>query len=261
LRLFTARMRALTLVVVILLAGCFGPAIAHAQDLLVFAAASLKEALDDADAAWVKAGGAPVVVSYLASGPLAKQIENGAPADLFISADVDWMDYLQAKQLIRRETRVDFLGNKLVLIAPASSALTLKIAPNFPLAASLGDGRLAIGEPRSVPAGAYAETALEALGVWADVEPKLARAENVRAVLALVSRGETPLGIVYATDAAADPGVRVVGEFPADSHKPIIYPVAITASSRHPAADKFLAWLRSPTAAPFFEHRGLIRQP
>jgi molybdate transport system substrate-binding protein len=232
------------------------PGIARAADLLVFAAASLKEALDEADAAWVKTGGTPVAVSYLASGPLANQIENGAPADLFISADLDWMDYLQQKQMIRPETRADLLGNSLVLIAPASSTLKLAIAPGFPIAASLGDGRLAVGEPQSVPAGTYAKAALEKLGVWDAVEPKLARAENVRAVLALVSRGEAPLGIVYATDAAADPGVKIIGTFPEDSHKPIIYPIAITTASRHPDAAKFLAWLRSPAAAPYFEHRG-----
>jgi molybdate transport system substrate-binding protein len=232
------------------------PSVARAADLLVFAAASLKEALDEADAAWVKAGGAPVAVSYLASGPLAKQIENGAPADLFISADLDWMDYLQKKQLIRADTRADLLGNSLVLIAPADSTLKLAIAAGFPIAASLGDGRLAIGEPQSVPAGTYAQASLEKLGVWAAVEPKLARAENVRAVLALVSRKEAPLGIVYATDAASDPGVKIIDTFPEGSHKPIIYPVAITQASTHPDAVKFLDWLRSPAAAPFFEHRG-----
>ncbi len=232
------------------------PGIAQAADLLVFAAASLKEALDDADAAWTKSGGAPVTVSYLASGPLAKQIENGAPADLFISADLQWMDYLQGKNLIKPETRANLLGNSLVLIAPKSSNVTLTIGPNFPLAATLGDSRLAVGEPQSVPAGAYAKEALDKLGVWAAVEPKLAQAENVRAVLALVSRGEAPLGIVYATDAAADPGVKVVGTFPEDSHKPIIYPAAVTVASKHPSAAEYLTWLRSPAAAPFFEHRG-----
>ncbi|HVJ54811.1 MAG TPA: molybdate ABC transporter substrate-binding protein [Aliidongia sp.] len=238
------------------LSGLLLPGLARADDILVFAAASLKNALDDADAAWVKKGGAHVAVSYLASGPLAKQIENDAPADLFISADVDWMDYLQSKQLIRPDTRSDLLGNSLVLVAPAASELQLTIGQGFPLAASLGDGRLAIGEPQSVPAGSYGKAALEKLGVWAAVEPKLARAENVRAVLALVSRGEAPLGIVYATDAASDPGVKIVGTFPEDSHKPIIYPVAITKASKQPDTAKYLAWLHSAEAAPFFEKQG-----
>ena len=244
------------IVAALLFASLTMPGIARAGGLLVFAAASLKEALDDADTAWTKSGGAPVTVSYLASGPLAKQIENGAPADLFISADLEWMDHLQSANLIKADTRDNLLGNSLVLIAPKSSTVSLAIGPNFPLASALGDGRLAVGEPLSVPAGTYARQALEKLGVWSSVQPKLARAENVRAVLALVSRGEAPLGIVYATDAAADPGVRVVGIFPEDSHKPITYPAAITAASQHPDAVKYLAWLRSPAAAPYFEQRG-----
>jgi molybdate transport system substrate-binding protein len=246
--------RARLLIVAILFLGSAGPA--RADDLLVFAAASLKNALDDADAAWTAERGITAKAVYLASGPLAKQIENGAPADIFISADLAWMDYLQSKRLIKPDTRADFLGNTLVLVAPAPNDRHVEIAPSFPLAKLLGDGRLAIGDPQSVPAGNYAKAALEQLGVWGSVEPKLARAENVRAVLALVSRREVPLGITYATDAAADSGVAVVGTFPPESHPPILYPIAITAASTNPQAPKFLAWLRSAAEARYFERYG-----
>jgi len=229
---------------------------AFAEDLLVFAAASLKNALDDADAAYQKQGGSKVTVSYAASGPLAKQLENGAPADLFISADLDWMDYAQSKGLIKTETRLNLLGNRLVLVAPANSSAKVEIAPNFELGALLGDGRIAIGDPQSVPAGKYAQTALEKLGAWDQVKGKAAKAESVRAALALVSRGEAPLGIVYETDVAADPGVKIVGIFPVDSHPPIIYPIAVTAITKNAEASKYLAWLRSDAAAPFFEKQG-----
>jgi molybdate transport system substrate-binding protein len=245
----------LVLAAVLAVAQLPSPA-AHAEDLLVFAAASLKNALDDADAAYRKQGGGKVTVSYAASGPLAKQLENGAPADLFVSADLDWMDYAQGKGLIKAQTRVNLLGNRLVLVAPASSSAKVEIGPDFQLAALLGDQRLAIGDPQSVPAGKYAQTALETLGAWDRVKDKAAKAESVRAALALVSRGETPFGIVYETDVAADPGVKIVGIFPDDSHPPIIYPIAITAITRKAEAVKFLAWLRSPEAAPFFEKQG-----
>jgi molybdate transport system substrate-binding protein len=232
------------------------PISAQAEDLLVFAAASLKNALDDADAAYQKQGGAKVTASYAASGPLAKQLENGAPADLFISADLDWMDYVQSRGLIRTESRVNLLGNRLVLVAPKNSPADVAIGPKFQLAALLGDGRIAIGYPQSVPAGKYAQTALDRLGAWDEVKSKTAKAESVRAALALVSRGEVPLGIVYETDVAADPGVKIVGIFPDDSHPPIIYPIAITAITRKAEAVKYLAWLRSPEAAGFFEKQG-----
>jgi molybdate transport system substrate-binding protein len=249
------RLGSLAFGVVLALAPLSWPA-AHAEDLLVFAAASLKNALDDADAAYRTQAGAKVTASYAASGPLAKQLENGAPADLFIAADLDWMDYAQKKGLIKPETRVNLLGNRLVLVAPRNSAATIEIGPGFPLAALLGDRRLAIGDPQSVPAGKYAQTALDKLGAWDRVKDKTAKAESVRAALALVSRGETPFGIVYETDVAADPGVKIVGIFPDDSHPPIIYPIAITAITRKAEATKYLAWLRSPTAAPFFEKQG-----
>lgn len=229
---------------------------AHAADVRVYAAASLKNALDDAGAAYLKATGVKVVPVYDASGTLAKQIENGAPADLFISADLAWMDYLQGKALIRADSRINLLGNRLVLIAPAGGAAHVDLKPGVHLAALLGDGRLALGDPASVPAGAYARAALQWLGDWATLQPRLAPTANVRAALALVSRGEAPLGIVYETDVAADKGVRIAGIFPAESHPPIVYPIALTASTTKPAAGRYRAWLASPAAAPFFERQG-----
>jgi molybdate transport system substrate-binding protein len=245
------------LLALLALAVTIPPVRAEPPAVLVFAAASLKNALDDAAAAYPAA---KVTVSYAASGPLARQIEAGAPAALFISADEEWMDEIAAKDFIEPGSRVDLLGNSLVLIAPASSPLhfTLGRAPD--LVTALGDGRLAIGDPQSVPAGKYAETALERLGLWAALEPHLARAESVRAALALVDRGETPLGIVYRTDAAADGNVRIVDVFPADSHKPITYPAALIKTAGQPARD-FLAWLKSREAAPYFERQGFIVLP
>jgi molybdate transport system substrate-binding protein len=230
---------------------------AHAQgkDLLVFGAASLKNALDDANAQYQRDAGHKIVVSYGASSALAKQIENGAPADIFISADLDWMDYVAEHKLIKPETRFNLLGNKLVLIAPADSAISLNIAPNFPLATALGNGRLAMADPNSVPAGKYGKAALEALGVWASVAGRIAAAPDVRATLVFVSRGEAPLGIVYQTDAAAEPGVRIVGTFPPDSHPPIVYPMALTILSG-PDAPAFAAYLRGPAARRVFEAQG-----
>src|SRR5712672_2776115 len=188
------------------------------------------------------------------AGPaLAKQIENGAPADLFISADLDWMDYAAARRLIVADSRANPFGNRLVLIAPASSKASVQIAPNFPLDALLGNDRLAIADPDSVPAGKYAKAALESLGVWAGVSGKLARAENVRAALVLVSRGEAPFGIVYRSDALADKKVRVVGEFPPSSHPPIVYPAALTAAGRSPIRAKFLSYLTSGAVRPIWE--------
>src|ERR1700688_3412357 len=186
---------------------------AHAQghDLLVFGAASLKNALDDADAQYQQDAGHKIVVSYGASSALAKQIEGGAPADIFISADLDWMDYVAEHKLIRPETRFNLLGNKLVLIAPVDSRINLTIAPNFPLAQTLGNDRLAMADPSAVPAGKYGKAALEALGVWPSVASKIAPAQDVRATMLLVSRGEGPLGIFYQTDAAADKGVKIGG--------------------------------------------------
>jgi molybdate transport system substrate-binding protein len=228
---------------------------AFAADVLVFAAASLKNALDDAAASYQSHSGDKIKVSYAASSALAKQIENGAPADIFISADLDWMDYVAKKNLVKPDTRVNLLGNKLVLIAPAGAA-SVTIAPNFPLASLLKGGRLAMADPDSVPAGKYGKAALEKLGIWSSVSDKIARAEDVRAALRFVSRGEAPLGIVYQTDAAADPGVKVVGAFPDGSYPAIIYPVALVAGSANPGAAKFEAFLRSADARPFFVKQG-----
>ncbi|KQV73037.1 molybdate ABC transporter substrate-binding protein [Rhizobium sp. Root1220] len=231
------------------------PAIA-AEKVTVFAAASLKNALDAANAAWAKDGGKEAVVSYAASSALAKQIESGAPADIFISADLDWMDYVAKKNLIKADTRSNLLGNRIVLVAAKDRAKPVDIKRGFDLAALLDDGKLAMGEVKSVPAGKYGKAALEKLGVWSSIESKVAGVESVRAALALVSRGEAPYGIVYQTDAAADSGVAVVGTFPADSHPPIIYPVAILAESKNPDAAAYLDFLKSEKAAPFFTAQG-----
>jgi len=227
--------------------------------VVVFAAPSLKTVLDDIGKQWTAETGKVVQFSYAASSALAKQIEQGAPADLFASADLKWMDYLAEKKLIAPETRQSLLGNTLVLIAPADAAADLKIEKGFALAAALGDGRLATGDPKSVPAGAYAEAALRSLGVWDQVAPKVAGAENVRVALALVARKEAPFGIVYGTDAKSEPKVRVVGTFPEDSHPPIVYPFAVTASaSRGAAAKEFLAYLSSPKARQSFSAQGFV---
>lgn len=228
---------------------------AAADTVMVFAAASLKDALDESAKAYQAVAGDRIVVSYAASSALAKQIEAGAPADLFISADLDWMDYLEQRRLIRTDTRRNLLRNRLVLVAPADSKASVSIAPGFPLAALLGNGRLAMANPDVVPAGKYGKASLEALGVWKDVQSKIASAENVRAALVLVSRGEAPLGIVYRTDAAADPRVRVVGLFPESTHPPIVYPIAMTAGAK-PSAGAFLNWLSEPRARAVFEKHG-----
>ena len=235
--------------------GAVPPASAQNRDLVVFAAASLKNALDDIDARYKASSGQGAAVSYAASSALARQIEAAAPADVFISADLEWMDYLQGRHLIKPESRSTLLGNRLVLIAAADSKLTTAIAPGFPLAGLLGNGRLAMADP-AVPAGKYGRAALQKLGVWSAVETRLAATENVRAALLLVSRGEAPLGIVYQTDAAADPKVGIVGTFPEDTHPPIVYPVAIGASSTHPGAAGYLAYLRSAAAKSLWEKQG-----
>ena len=231
-------------------------AAASAAEIVVFAAASLKEALDDAVRVYDNQNGDAVKIAYAASSTLAKQIESGAPADLLISADLDWMDYLQRHDLIQPGTRKSLLGNRLVIVAPAHSDLKLDIKPGFDLAGALNGGHLAMADPDSVPAGKYGKAAFDKLGVWNSVRAAVAPAENVRAALLLVSRREAPLGIVYATDAAADPGVKIVGVFPEDTHPPIIYPAALTASSNKPDAAKFLAFLESPAARPAFEKQG-----
>lgn len=227
--------------------------VAHAQDrVLVFAAASLKNALDEVSAAYARDR---VVVSYGASSTLAKQIENGAPAEVFISADLDWMAYLEKRGLVAEATRRNLLGNQLVLVAPRAQPVKLEPAPGFPIAKALGKGRLAMAEPTSVPAGKYAKAALEKLGVWAQVAGRIAPADNVRSALALVARGEAPLGIVYRSDAQAEPAVMVAGEFPSGSHPAIIYPAA-TLRGAKPGAAGFLAFLSSATARAIFEKHG-----
>ena len=227
---------------------------ASAQTLTLFAAASLKDALDEVVHGYDPA--AKVVVSYAASSALAKQIENAAPADVFISADLDWMDYLEARGLIDRGTRFNLLRNRLVLIAPAGAIATLEIKPGFTLAAALGAGRLAMVNPDSVPAGKYGKAALQHLGVWNAVAGKVAPMENVRAALTLVSRGEAPFGIVYRTDALADKKVRIVGEFPDGSHPSIIYPAAAVTGGKSAQARAFLNHLGSPPAQAIFRKHG-----
>lgn len=218
------------------------------RPVFVFAAASLKTALDAIAAGFEKDTGTKVTITYASSAVLAKQIEQGAPADVFISADVAWMDYLDKAQLLAPLTRRNLLGNALVLIEPGDQNTKLVVAKDFDLAGATGDGKIAVCTVASCPAGVYAKEALDSLGIWAKVEEKLAQAENVRAALALVSRGEARFGIVYATDAKADPKVKVVGKFPASSHKPIVYPVALLASSTNPAASKVVAYLSSQAA-------------
>jgi molybdate transport system substrate-binding protein len=231
---------------------------AHAQEktVTVFAAASMKNALDDINAAFLKATGTKVTASYAASSALARQIEQGAPADVFASADLEWMDYAVQKKAINDHTRVSLLGNKLVLVAPTDSKIdSITPAPGFDLAKLVGDGRIATGEVNSVPVGKYAKAALEKLGIWGSVEKRFAMADNVRAALALVARGEAVLGIVYETDAKVEKNVKIVGAFPADSHAPIVYPVASTANAR-PEAAAYLAFLRSGIAKAVFEQYG-----
>jgi len=230
--------------------------VAAASDVTVFAAASLKEAMDEQAKHFESSTGNKVVISYGASNSLAKQIEASAPADAFLSADLDWMDYLDQRHLLMPDTRFNLVHNTLVLIAPASSKAALKIASNFGLAAALGQEKLAMANPDSVPAGKYGKAALEKLGVWCGVEKQVARAENVRAALALVSRGEAPFGIVYSTDALSDKGVRVVDTFPPDSYPPIVYPAAMIATSKSTAARPLLDFLRSPAARLVWEKYG-----
>lgn len=223
----------------------------------VFAAASMKTALDAAASAYGQNTGNKIVISYAASSALAKQIEQGAPADIFISADLDWMNYVEKAKLIKADTRINMFGNRLVLIAPKSGTASLKIAKGFGLAAALDDGRLAIADVKSVPAGKYGSAALKKLGVWDSVEAKLAQAENVRAALALVAQGETPFGIVYETDAVAEPKVRIVDVFPEDTHPPIIYPIAVTAGAKNPvAAEAFISYLKTPEGQAAFTKQG-----
>jgi molybdate transport system substrate-binding protein len=225
--------------------------------LIVFAAASLTNVLQEVGDGFTAQTAVPIKFSFAASSALAKQIENGAPADVFFSADVEWMDYLQSRKLIQVPTRHDVLGNRLVLVAPADSKIELKIGPHFPLAAVLGKGRLATGDPDSVPIGRYAREALTKLGVWNDVEARLVRADSVRSALAFVDRGEVALGIVYSTDAQIDKKVRVVDAFPDDTHQPIVYPIALTAVAKTDAI-KFADYVRSPASGATFNKYGFL---
>jgi molybdate transport system substrate-binding protein len=213
-------------------------------------------ALDDINAAYLTKAGVKISASYAASSALARQIEQGAPADIFISADTDWMKYATDKGTINEATRLDLLGNSIVLIAPKDSKIdNVTIGQGFDLAKLAGDGRIATGDVKSVPVGKYAKAALEKLGAWTAAEPKFAMAESVRAALILVARGEAALGIVYATDAKIEPGVKIVGTFPADSHPAIIYPVAATKSAK-PGSAEYLDYLRSSAARTVFEKYG-----
>jgi molybdate transport system substrate-binding protein len=224
--------------------------------LTVFAAASLKESLDEAAAAYQKATGVPVRVSYAASSALARQIEQGAPADVFFSADLEWMDYLQQRGRLQDATRRSLLGNQLVLVAPKNSQAQVDLKRPATLMAALGGGRLAVGQTQTVPAGKYAKASLESLSLWNGVRARLAESETVRAALMLVARGEAPLGIVYASDAKAEPAVRVLATFPEASHPPIVYPVAALRDARSAQAVPFVQWLASPAADAIFKRRG-----
>lgn len=232
------------------------PVASAAERVTVFAAASLKNALDEASAAWSSATGKETAISYAASSALARQIEAGAPADIFIPADTDWMDYLRKRKLIVPGSDVKLLGNQLVLIVPADREARLTIAPGFDLAGFLGEGRLAMGDVRAVPAGKYGKAALESLGVWDQVAGRVAQAENVRAALKLVATGEAAAGIVYRTDALAEQQVKVVGVLPASSHPDIVYPAALTAASANPDAGAFLTFLQSAAARQIFMKYG-----
>jgi molybdate transport system substrate-binding protein len=233
------------------------PAAVHAADITVLAAVSLTDALQHVADGYKAKSGQTVALSFAASSALARQIEASGGADIFISADKDWMDYLDNKSLIAHATRRDLLGGHLVLIAPASSNVQVKIAPHFDLLGALGGGRLSVADPDSVPAGKYARTALTALSVWSTVVDHLVQAENVRVALAYVARGEAPLGIVYSTDAMAEPKVKIVGEFPDNTHQQIVYPAALTKNAK-PAAQAFLDYLRGPEASAIFAKAGFV---
>jgi len=242
------------------LCGCLLPCLpalgaTEPASLTVFGAASLTNALQEAGDGFTRSNSIPLKFSFAASSALARQIESGAPADVFVSADEEWMEYLQTRHLINAATRHDLLGNRLVLIGPANSLLQLKIAPGFALAAALGKERLVTGDPDAVPVGRYARAALTNLAVWDSVADRLVRADSVRSALAFVDRGEAALGIVYETDALIDPRVRIIDVFPEDTHAPITYPVALT-SGANPHAAEFLEYLRSPAAAIVFKHYG-----
>jgi len=246
----------LSCVLALLLTMAGQPAFAQEKSITIFAAASMKNALDDINAAFTAKTGVKVAASYAASSALARQMEQGAPADVFASADLEWMDYATQKDTINASTRVNLLGNKLVLIAPKDSPVAnVTIAQGFDLAKLAGDGRIATGDVQSVPVGKYAKSALEKLGSWSAAAPKFAMADNVRAALTLVARNEAVLGIVYETDAKVEPGVKIVAAFPADSHPAIIYPVAATKNAK-PEAASYVDFLKSSAAKTIFGKYG-----
>lgn len=254
------------LVIGSLIGGLGLPGLAQAQsgDVVVFAAASLKNALDAIAGGWQQETGNKSKISYAAASTLAKQLEQGAPADLFISADLEWMDYVDQRKLIRPGSRINLLGNKLVLIGPKDGAKPITIAPGFDLLTPLAGGRLAMGAVASVPVGKYGKAALENLGVWESLKGRIAEAETVRVALTYVARGETPLGIVYQTDAAADQSVAVLGTFPAGSHPDIVYPAAVMAESKRETASALFRYLQGPQAKAQFEAQGftvLVKTP
>lgn len=231
----------------------------QAAPVTVFAAASLKNALDEVGAQYARSGG-QARFSYAGSSAIARQIEQGAPADIYVSADADWMDYLAQRKLIVTSTRRDLLTNRLALIAPADSKVVLKIGRGMPLTKVLGERRLAVAGP-DVPAGKYAKASLSTLGVWDSVSGRLAQAENVRMALQYVARGESPLGIVYDTDAKVEPKVRIVGLFPEGTHPKIVYPAAVVAASKNPDAAKFITFMSGPQAAAIFRKYGFTVLP
>ncbi len=229
------------------------------EKLTVYAAASTTNAMTEVAKLYEKKTGTQVALSFASSSTLAKQIEMGAPAQVYLSANPEWMDYLEQKGLIEPGGRADVLGNRIALIAPADSAIEeVKIEKGFDLAKILGDGYLAMGDPDHVPAGMYGKAALQGLGAWEAVEKKVARAKDVRAALALVERGESPLGLVYTTDAAISEKVKVVGLFPEDSHPPIVYPVAIVKGADLKASMPFIDFLKTPEASALFTKYGFI---
>jgi molybdate transport system substrate-binding protein len=245
----------------LVLALLLSPLSARAQDLTVFAAASLTDAMKDIAPLWESGGRPKLRFNFAASSTLARQMEQGAPANLFASADEQWMDWAAARKLIVPETRRTLLGNTLVLVMPRDKVKPVTISPGMDIAALLGPGgRIAVGDPSNVPAGIYAQQALTKLGLWAAVEPHLARSDNVRSALLLVERGETPLGIVYSTDAAVAAGVAIAGTFPQDSYLKITYPFAVGANGDTPQARAFLDFLATPAAAAVFARRGFITE-
>lgn len=251
------RLAATALALVLLAVAMAPPALAATRGPLVLAAASLQESLSAAADAWAAKGHARPVLSFAASSVLARQAAAGAPADLFVSADGEWMDFLAQRRLIDPRSRATLVGNALVLVAPRASPVRLALRRGAPLAAALGPaGRLAMADPDSVPAGRYGRQALESLALWAAVAPRVARAENVRAALALVARGAAPLGVVYATDARAEPAVRIVAAFPAASHAPIVYPLARLTGSTDPEAEGFRRFLLSAEGQAVFRRFG-----